>query len=83
MSDPGKALLERSGHVDSDDPLVSVLYSLLRDHAQPGVLEALVIDIERSKETCGVGTVTRYSNSWLASYAKDLAGRIRTCERRR
>lgn len=76
MSDPNDELRKRSGCVDSDDPLVSLLYSLLRDHMHPGTLEALVRQIEGG----AAGLYTRFTNGWLASYAKDLADRIHACE---
>lgn len=63
---------ERSGGFDCDDPLVELLYVLLRDHVLPGDLEKLVADIRSSKHSSA-----QYSNGWLARYAQDLAQRIR------
>lgn len=59
----------RSGEVQIDSKLVSVLYSLMRDHIPLGVLERLVNEAES-------GPVT-YTNGWLAEYAKDLADRLK------
>lgn len=70
-------LREASGSVDDNDPLVSVLYSLLRDHVHPGDLEALVLEEEHRAPGDGV---TRYTNGWIARYAQNLARRIRRCD---
>jgi len=68
-------LREDSGSVDSDDPLLSMFYSLLRDHVQPGDVEGVVLEIE---EAIARGDkVTRYTNGWLAKYAENLANRVR------
>jgi len=40
------SLRERSGQVESDDPLVSFLYQLMRDHLAPGVVEELMGEVE-------------------------------------
>lgn len=63
-------LKKRSGNVASQDPLVSLLYSLMRDYCAPGVIENLVREIEMCHST------TVYSNGWLANYAKDLVNRL-------
>lgn len=42
-------LKERSGNVTSQDPLVSLLYSLMRDYCPPGVIENLVKDSMQNK----------------------------------
>jgi hypothetical protein len=71
MSDPNGEMHKRSGHVHEVDPLVALLYDLLRDHIQPGDLEPLV------REACLYGSVSKcYSNGWLAQYAKDIALRL-------
>ena len=70
-----KMLRERSGNVNYDDPLTSLLYSLLRDHVTPGVLENLVREIEDTPSATSL-----YTNGWLAQYANDLVRRIRHCE---
>ena len=63
------ALRERSGSVRSDDPLVSFLYQLMRDHVAVGVVEGLMGDAEKQPSV--------FTNGWLANYAKDLAERLR------
>lgn len=68
-------LREDSGSVDSDDPLLSTFYSLLRDFVHPGDLEKTVVDIERAVNKGD--KVTQYTNGWLAKYAENLAVRIR------
>ncbi len=68
-------LREASGSVDSDDPVLSMLYSLLRDHVHPGDLETIVAEIERAVNRGD--KVTRYTNGWLALYAKNLSERLR------
>jgi hypothetical protein len=60
----------------STDPLISLFYSLLRDHIQPSDLEALV------REACDArGALTHFTNGWLADYAEDLALRLRQAHR--
>lgn len=67
-----RGLRERSGEVSGIDVLQGVLYDLLRDHIQPSTLEKIVRDNSRMH-----GNVALYTNGWLASYAEDLAKRIR------
>lgn len=66
------ALRERSGSVDSSDPLVSFLYILLRDHVPAGVVEGIMqghVEVpEKDTEFC---------NGFIARYAKDVAARLR------
>ena len=62
----------QSGRVVSDDRVVWQIYTLLRDHVQPGVIERLVDDIESSDNK----TAT-FTNGWLAHYAIDLARRLK------
>lgn len=62
-------LRERSGSVEvKDDRLTSFLYDLMRDHIQPSAVEKLVRDADPN---------ILYTNGWLASYAKDVADRLR------
>jgi len=63
------ALYKRSGSVQINSKLVSLLYSLLRDYVQPGDMEKLVRE-------CSDGDVL-YTNGWLAKYAEDLANRLK------
>jgi len=60
----------RSGSVTFKDPLVAFLYTLLRDHLSFGEVEQLVRDAESHPQA-------KYTNGWVATYAKDLAGRLR------
>lgn len=53
----------------SSDPLVSFLYSLLRDYLPAGDVEKLTLDAERPQEV-------EYSNRYLAEYATDIAFRL-------
>jgi hypothetical protein len=62
----------RSGGVDSRDPLVAFLYTLIRDHITPGVIEDILVDHVIPSTGTNV-----YSNGWLANYAKDIATRLR------
>jgi hypothetical protein len=68
-ADRMSALRERSGQVRSDDPLVSFLYQLMRDHLASGVVEGLMGDAEKQP--------ILFTNGWLANYAKDIAERLR------
>jgi len=52
--------------------LVSFLYILLRDHLPSGVVEQIVYDVYTAEDI----EYTRYTNGWLASYAKDIADRL-------
>jgi hypothetical protein len=67
-SEHSKALYLRSGEEVSDDPLVSFLYDLMRDHVAPGIVERIVINSPAKR--------TKFSNGYLAKYAKDLAYRL-------
>ena len=64
-----EAIRERSGTVEIDSLLVSVLYELMRDYITPGVIEGIV---QRSVHD----TKVIYTNGWLAKYAEDLALRL-------
>ncbi len=67
------SLRERSGEVTSPDKLVSFLYTLMRDHLPAGVVEKILVeDVERC-----AGKTIEYSNGYLASYAQDVANRLR------
>lgn len=68
-----EAFHQRSGSVTSSDPLVSFLYLLMRDHVTPGSIEELVRESKPEE--------AQYTNGWLASYAKDLADRLRKCSK--
>lgn len=62
---------EASGNVDSDDPVVALLYVLLRDHVHPSDMAALVKDLRKASSF-------RFSNGWLAQYAQFLANDLRS-----
>mgnify|MGYP001558408865 CR=1 FL=1 len=62
------ALRERSGRVDATSKLVSFLYTLMRDHVTPGVVEVLVRDAQV--------TPVEFTNGHLARYAQDIADRL-------
>jgi len=61
---------ERSGEVNSEDPLVSFLYILMRDHLPTGVVEGIMKDHVPDQ-------VVKFTNGWLANYAKDIAERLK------
>ncbi len=60
----------KSGSVTSNDPLVSFLYELMRDHLAPGDVESLVMSSEDKIKTT-------YTNGWLVKYAKYLSKRLK------
>ena len=64
-----EAIRERSGTVEIDSLLVSVLYELMRDYVPPGIIEGIV---KKSVHD----TKVIYTNGWLAKYAEDLALRL-------
>lgn len=65
------ALRSESGERRYNDPLVSFMYHLIRDHLPAGVVEGLVW---RSIK----GADALYSNGWLADYANSITTRLRT-----
>jgi hypothetical protein len=70
-----QAMHKRSGSVEDDDPIVSLIYILMRDHVSPGEMEKVVRDWE---EHCERGIyASSYCNGWLASYAQDLSSRLK------
>lgn len=71
MTTETKHIRERSGEVNSNDPLVAFLYILIRDHVLPGDLEAIMKNM-LPKE----GDEALFCNGWIATYAKDLAERL-------
>lgn len=62
-------LRERSGEVDSTDPVVALLYVLLRDHLPAA-------DIEEAVQQVDKGDAFMFTNGWLARYAIDLRERL-------
>jgi hypothetical protein len=67
--DPNSDLRLRSGEVNVHDRLTSFLYELMRDHLPPGQVEAIL-------RNCTDPDVA-YTNGWLATYARDIAIRLR------
>lgn len=63
---------QRSGQIQSDDPLVTLLYPLARNALPLGQLEDLV----RSAESANMPAT--FTNGWLAEWAIDAATRVRT-----
>lgn len=66
-----EALCTASGRVTSDDPLVAMLYTLMRDHLPLGAVAELVRDAAATTLPC------EYTNGWLAQYANHLAAQLR------
>jgi hypothetical protein len=64
-----ESLRDRSGCVEIDSLLVSVLYELMRDHVPPGIIEEIIKNSSKD-------TKVLYTNGWLAKYAEDLALRL-------
>lgn len=64
-------LRDRSGNVDSSNPLVAFLYLLMRDHLPAGQVEAVV-----QTAADAASAEFRFTNGWLATYASDLASRL-------
>ncbi len=62
---------EASGNVESSDPVVALLYVLLRDHVLPGDMAAVVKDLRKASSFM-------FSNGWLAQYAQFLANDLRS-----
>jgi len=66
FDDHADAIRRRSGCVESDNPIVALLYLLMRDRVPPGVIGGLVRQL---KDNPGV---KKFSNGWLALYAEDV-----------
>lgn len=65
------SMRDRSGQVESADPVVSLLYLMARDHVPVGKIEDLLREVS-------TGDTVEFSNGWLASWALDVAARLRT-----
>ena len=72
LSTDNQGIRDRSGGVNSADPLVALLYHLMRDHLPCGVVEQIL----RNHVFTG-DKDAEYCNGYLASYAKDIADRLR------
>jgi hypothetical protein len=60
---------ERSGSITIDCKLTSFLYTLMRDHVQPGDIEDIMLNHVPDAPV-------EYCNGWLAKYAQDVAIRL-------
>lgn len=63
---------EASGRFTSSDPLVALLYTLMRNHLPTGIVAELVRDAAVT-----AGKPCEYTNGWLAQYAQHLSGMLR------
>lgn len=72
MRESNDGLSQRSGAVETEDPLVSFLYELMRDHIPPGKIEKIC----RESQITPGGPHT-LCNGHLARYAQDVADRLR------
>ena len=70
MHETMKQMRQRSGSVTIDCKFTSFLYTLMRDHVQPGAIEDIMLN-HMSDEP------VEYSNGWLALYAQDIAKRLK------
>jgi len=67
-----KQVREVSGSINSSDPVVALIYRLIRDHLPAGQLEQIVMDLE---EAPGI-TEYQFTNGWLAQYAQNIVSRL-------
>ena len=67
-------LRKNSGDVASSDPFVSFLYTLMRDHVTPGVVEQIALDMASGSK------VVTYTNGFLARYAENISNFIKNSE---
>jgi hypothetical protein len=59
-----KDLLERSGSISSNDPLVSFLYILMRDHLPSGTVEKIIqIHVTEGESLFCNGFLAKYAHS--------------------
>ncbi len=73
-----KELRDASGKIESNNPIVEFLYELMRDHLPVGIVEELVLNIEKHREDDNVDdNYTLYTNGFLAKYALNLAERLK------
>lgn len=73
--DDNARLRDRSNSVDKSSALTAFFYDLLRDHMTIGVIEPLISEAEKF-----AARKSLFSNGWLASYAADIAERLRAAE---
>ena len=62
-------MYKKSGEVELSDPLVAFLYVMLRNGAGPGVIHEALENMTNQP--------MRYTNGWLAQYAKYVAEKMR------
>jgi len=61
-----------SGEVNSSDPLVALLYSLMASYVTSGQVERLMDEVKTDV------TAYHFTNGWLAEHAKHIAQRLRS-----
>jgi len=62
-------MFQRSGEVESTDPLLAFIYVMIRNGAGPGVIFDALDNM--TDETM------RYTNGWIAEYAKYVTEKMR------
>jgi len=62
-------MFQKSGEIELSDPLVAFLYVMLRNGAGPGVIHEALENMTNQP--------MRYTNGWLAQYAKYVAEKMR------
>jgi hypothetical protein len=62
----------RSGELETNDPLVILLYDLLRSDIHPVDIESSLCDIDNVNP----GQSCLLCNGWLGAYAMDVAARV-------
>jgi hypothetical protein len=65
-------LRKDSGGIKDTSKLVSFLYQLMRDNLPTGDVEKIMTEIDKEQ-----GKEIRYTNGWLAQYAKNIAKRLK------
>lgn len=66
-----ESIRKNSGEFRSKDPVVVLLYTLMRDHLPTSDVEKLIQDSQLNGEEC------LFTNGWLAKYAENLAQRLK------
>ena len=67
--DMNEDITQTSGNITSDDPLVSFLYELIRDHLPAGEVQRIVNNSQATRPTL-------FCNGWLVKYAEYLAAKL-------
>lgn len=81
VSDPlddvySMALRKRSKSFKSRDVLLAFFYVLMRDHVTPGVVEYIMIQLDK-EFLIAKGKPITFTNGWLTKYADDVLGRLK------